>query len=72
MKKVIAAILDIATSFGGFGYLIAKLTGNTTENGFELNGMNAVILFALVIAYFVLMPKFAGGTIWQHVFGTRK
>ncbi len=56
MKKVIAAVLDIATSFGGFGYLIAKLTGNTTENSFELNGMNAVILFALVIAYFVLMP----------------
>ncbi len=72
MKKVFAAVLDFVTSFGGFGYLIAKFTGNTTEGGFELNGMNAIILFALVIAYFTLLPKFAGGTIWQHVFGTRK
>ena len=72
MKKIAAGILDFITSFGGFGYIIAKFTGNTTEGGFELNGINAGILFALVIAYFVLMPKFAGGTIWQHIMGTRK
>ncbi len=70
-KKIIAAILDLATSFGGFGYAIAKFTGDTTDGGFQLNGMPAIILFALVIAYFVIGTK-TGGTIWQRIFGTRK
>ncbi len=70
-KKIIAAILDTITSFGGFGYLIARFTGNTTENGFELNGMPAIILFGLVIAYFVI-GKYAGGTPWQRILGTKR
>lgn len=69
-KKIIAAILDLITSFGGFGYLIAKFTGNTTESGFQLNGAPALILFALVIAYFVA-GKYLGGTIWQRIFKTK-
>ena len=70
-KKIIAGILDAITSFGGFGYLIAKVTGNTTESGFSLNGAPAIILFALVIAYFVIGSKL-GGTIWQRILGTRR
>jgi hypothetical protein len=68
-RRILAGILDIITSFGGFGYIIAKLTGNTTETGFELSGANAGMLFALVIVYFVGMNKFAGGTIWKHILG---
>ncbi len=70
-KKIIAAILDLITSFGGFGYLIAKFTGNTTEGGFQLNGMPAIVLFVLVIGYFVA-GKYLGGTIWQRILGTKK
>ena len=70
-KKIIAGILDVATSFGGIGYLIAKFTGNTSEGGFSLDGAPALILFALVIAYFVIGAK-TGGTIWQRVLGTKK
>ncbi len=70
-KKIIAAILDFLTSFFGFGYLIAKFTGDTTQNGFELNGAPALLLFALVVAYFVIGNK-TGGTIWQRILGTRK
>ena len=70
-KKVVAFILDLVTSFGGFGYLIAQITGDTTSGGFKLGGAPALILFALVIAYFVIGWKFAGGTIWQRILGAR-
>ncbi len=67
MKKVFAFILDLVTSFGGFGYLIAKFTGGLTEGGFELSGGPALLLLALVIAYFVVLNRFAGGTVWKHI-----
>ena len=70
-KKVIAAILDFAMTFGGFGYLIGRFTGNNTESGFQLNGMPALVLFALVIGYFVA-GHYLGGTLWQRILGTRK
>lgn len=69
-KKVVAAILDFFTVFVVGGLLIANLTGETTEGGFELEGTSALILFAIVIAYFVLMPR-VGGTIWQRLLKTR-
>ncbi len=71
-RKILAGILDFITSFGGLGYLIAKFTGDTTENGFQLNGLPALVLFALVLAYFILLPKFVGGTIWQKILRTRR
>ncbi len=69
-KKVLAAILDFFTVFVGGGYLIALATGNTTDSGFELNGTPALVAFALIIAYFILMPRF-GGTIWQRILKTK-
>ncbi|MDU8926041.1 hypothetical protein RXV86_01450 [Alisedimentitalea sp. MJ-SS2] len=69
-KVVVAFILDLFTSFFVFGYLIALITGDTTEGGFQLNGLPALILFAAVIAYMVLMPRF-GGRLWQRVFGVQ-
>jgi hypothetical protein len=38
--------------------------GGATDTGFSLDGMPALILFAVVIAYFVIGHKYAGGTIW--------
>jgi len=69
-RVVVAFILDLITSFSLFGYLIALVTGDTTENGFQLNGLPAIILFAAVIAYMVLMPRF-GGRLWQRIFKAR-
>ena len=71
MKKVLAAVLDFLTVFVGGGYLIALVTGNTTDSGFELNGAPALVAFGLVIAYFVLMPR-VGGTIWQRILKTNR
>jgi DMSO reductase anchor subunit len=67
-RKVIAAIFDFLTVFFVGGYVIGKLTGNLTDDGFKLEGLPALLLFAIVIAYFVVGRKYLGGTIWQRIF----
>ena len=69
-RKVLAAFLDALTVFIGGGFIIASLTGDTTESGFQLEGGPALILFAVIAAYFILLPK-VGGTIWQRILKTR-
>jgi len=71
-RLVLAAILDFITAFSVLGYLVARATGGLTENGFQLTGMPALLLFALIIAYFVIFNKFLGGTIWRWILGARK
>ncbi len=68
-KRVVAAILDFFTAFFAIGYVIALFTGHTTSGGFKLDGGPALLLFALVIAYFVVGRRFAGGTLWDRIFG---
>ena len=70
-RRAAAGIFDFFTIFGGGGYAIAKFTGDTTDNGFQLNGWPAVILFGLIIAYFYIGWKVVGGTLWQRIFGAR-
>ena len=71
VRIVAAAVLDFITVFFVGGYIIGKLTGNTTDSGFSLNGLPALVLFAAIIVYFVVGTKYAGGTIWQRVLKTR-
>ncbi len=66
-RKVLAAAFDFFTVFFVFGYTIAQLTGNVTNEGFKLEGMPAFVLFALMIIYFVAGTKYLGGTIWQRI-----
>ncbi len=68
---ILAFIFDLITSFAVFGYLVALVTGGLTENGFALEGAAALLVFVLVIAYFILMPRYAGGRIWQHIYGAK-
>lgn len=70
-RKVVAAILDFLFVFAIAGYIIASVTGNTTEEGFSLNGGPAFLLFGIVILYFVLFSRFLGGTVFQRLLGTR-
>lgn len=69
-RKVVAAILDFLTVFFGLGYAIALATGETTEAGFSLDGLSALVLFAALIGYFWLLPGY-GGTLWQRILRTR-
>jgi hypothetical protein len=71
-KRVLAAILDFFTIFFGVGMLIALASGQTTSSGFNLSGWTALLLFALIVAYFVVGRKYVGGTIWDRIFGIRR
>lgn len=70
-RKVVAAILDFITVFFIGGFVIASITGERTEGGFSLQGGSALILLAVIIAYFWLGSRHAGGTIWQRILKTR-
>jgi len=70
-RKVLAAIFDFLTVFFAGGYLIGHLTGNLTDDGFKLDGAPALLLFAVIVAYFVVLGRFLGGTLWQRVLRTR-
>ncbi|WP_322866838.1 hypothetical protein U5922_012010 [Aquicoccus sp. G2-2] len=53
-RIILAFFLDLITAFFIFGFVISWLTGNLTPNGFQLNGGPAVLLFAVIIAFFWL------------------
>jgi len=67
-KRVTAAILDFFTAFFVFGWVIGRITGGTTENGFSLQGGPAIVLFIVIGAYFFIGRRYAGGTLWDRVF----
>lgn len=69
-KVITAAILDFLLVFIGGGYVIARLTGGITEGGFQLSGGPALALFALVVAYFVVLNRM-GGTVFKRLLGAR-
>jgi hypothetical protein len=71
-RIVLAAFLDFFTAFLVLGYLIALMTGETTGGGFHLSGLSALFLFALVAAYFVVLGRYLGGTLWQRLLGTKR
>lgn len=70
-KIILAAILDFLTVFFVGGYIIAKLTGGTTTDGFQLNGLPALVLLAAIIAYFII-GKRMGGTLWKRLLGVSR
>lgn len=70
-RIILAAILDFLTAFFVFGYIVGSVTGETTDGGFELNGISALVAFALIVAYFWLGGKYFGGTIWRRILKAR-
>jgi len=85
-KRAVAGVLDLILAFSGLGWIIARATGGQTSAGsvsaseaafsasgfgFYLEGWRALLLFALIVAYFVLLGR-TGGTIFQRLFGFRR
>jgi len=70
-RKVVAAILDFIFIFAIGGYVIARFTGNLTDEGFDLKGGPALLLFAMVILYFIIFRRYLGGTLFQRLLGAR-
>jgi hypothetical protein len=70
-RRGLAGVLDFLTVFFVGGYVIGTLTGDTTDGGFNLTGMPALVLFAVIALYFYLGWKKLGGTIWQRVLSAK-
>jgi len=68
-KKNLAFLIDLLGSFLIFGFIVAYFSGDLTKDGFELNGMPALALFSLIIAYFFIMKKYCGRTLGKKLFG---
>ena len=68
-KRVVASILDFIMAFAVAGYLIGAATGGLQPGGFNLDGWPAVLLFAIIIVYFYVGRRMAGGTLWDRFFG---
>jgi hypothetical protein len=68
-KRGVAATLDFFTAFFLSGWVIGHFTGNTTDKGLNLNGGPAFLLFAVVVAYFFIGRRYAGGTLWDRTLG---
>ena len=71
-KIILAALLDFATMFAIGGYVVGKISGQATENGFSLSGIPALISLALIVAYFIIGNRYFRGTLWKHILGTAK
>ncbi|MGV2065240.1 hypothetical protein [Agrobacterium sp. 22-226-1] len=71
-RIVLAFFLDFWTAFFAAGFLVAAVAGGHTPQGFALNGVPAFIAFALIIAYFVVLGRFFGGTLWQRLLKARR
>ena len=70
-RKVVAAILDFIFVFAIAGYAVGYMTGNLSDNGFELKGAPAFIVFAIVVFYFLTFRRYLGGTVFQRLLGAR-
>ncbi len=66
-RIVLAAVFDFLTAFLVFGYIIASIFGGRTADGFQLDGLPALLLFVLIVAYFILFNRFLGGTLWKRI-----
>jgi uncharacterized RDD family membrane protein YckC len=69
-RIILAFILDLITAFFVFGFLVAKLLGGLTDNGFSLSGWPSLVAVLLIVAYFVI-GKRLGGTLWKRILGIR-
>ena len=70
-RRALAGLFDFVMVFFGVGYVIGKLTGESTPDGFSLHGGSALVLFAIIALYFYLGWKVLGGTVGQRVFRAR-
>lgn len=84
-RRAVAGVLDFTAAYTLFGILIARTIGsrpsvsnasidfkfNASGPGFGIEGWPGLLLFAFVIAYFVVLGR-TGGTIFQRLFGMQR
>jgi hypothetical protein len=81
-KRIVAGILDFLLAFFGIGFVLGKIfpaephaavkiTGAATTEVFALSGWPALLLIALIVAYFVVLGR-TGGTVFQRLFRMKR
>jgi hypothetical protein len=81
-KRIVAGILDFLLAFFVFGYALGKIfpaaphappniPGATSTELFSLSGWPALLLVALIAAYFVVLGR-TGGTVFQRLLGMKR
>jgi len=78
-KRIAAGFLDFLLAFFGLGTVLGKIfpaapsnaQGAGTTELFTLNGWPALLLIALIVAYFVVLGR-TGGTVFQRLFGMKR
>jgi hypothetical protein len=68
-KRVVAPILDFFMVLIVGGQVLGWATGMRTPGGFELEGWAALLLLAVIVVYFYVGRRVAGGTLWDRFFG---
>ena len=68
-KRVVAPILDFFMVLVVGGQVLGWATGMRTPGGFELEGWAALLLLAVIVVYFYVGRRVAGGTLWDRFFG---
>lgn len=75
-KVVLGFLFDIIVSLYVFGGFIAFLTGEldaeSSSLSFDLKGIPALITFALIFSYFLIMNRFLNGTFGKKIFNVRR
>ena len=66
---MIALIFDFFTVFFLAGDFVGWASGSLTSDGFALDGWPALLLFAMIVAYFYIGRKILGGTLWDRILG---
>lgn len=68
-KRVLAPRLDFIMVLAIGGQAIGALTAGLTAGGFDLQGTPALALLVVIVAYFIVGRRIAGGTMWDRLFG---
>lgn len=69
-KRAVAVVIDTILMFV-VAYVLAVVTGDTTEEGFSMKGAPAFALFFIGIAYYVAMEAMMGGTVGKKILGIK-
>jgi uncharacterized RDD family membrane protein YckC len=69
-RRAVAILIDSILLFI-VGYIIAMLTGRTTEQGFNLTGGPAFLLLFIGLAYYIVMEALFGATLGKKAMGLK-
>jgi uncharacterized RDD family membrane protein YckC len=68
--RAVATIIDVVILLV-IGWVLALLTGGTTDDGFALEGVDALLYFVVVMGYYIVMEATMGYTVGKLAVGLR-